>query len=93
MYNAKSREKVNGLLGVPGNREGEVDGGGDDGRTGTSMEIASGESGLSSEIGGLRERRERLERAARLLGGGGGKRKDVGREEGDGKRIAEKEND
>ncbi len=91
MYDDKSPEKVHGLLGLPGKREGDGEGEGDDGRTGTSMELASGESGLSSEVGGLRERRERLERAARLLGSGSRKEKDGGRVEGDEGRGVERE--
>jgi hypothetical protein len=46
----------------------------------SSMEIGSGES----ELGGLRERRERLERAAKLLNWGGKGKEDKGRKEAGG---------
>ena len=50
-------------------------------REGSSMEIGS----AGSELGGLRERRERLERAAKLLSGSGNSKEDGKREvEGEG---------
>lgn len=58
MYDPRGKEAEDGLR-VP---EQEVELGRE-----SSMEIGSGES----ELGGLRERRERLERAAKLLNGSG----------------------
>lgn len=46
----------------------------------SSMEIGSGES----ELGGLRDRRERLERAAKLLNWGGKGKEDKDRKEAGG---------
>jgi hypothetical protein len=58
MYDGREKGDGEGGLRVPG------DGDGDD-RGGSSMEIGS----VESEMNGLKERRERLERAARLLDG------------------------
>lgn len=54
----------------------------EDGRGGSSMEIASGDS---DEVGGLKDKLERLERAKRLLEGKGrGNAGDAGRGNGRG---------
>jgi len=79
MYDGREKGEGDGGLRVPG------DGDGERGRSrgGSSMEICSAES----EMSGFKERRERLERAARLLTGeakkeGGSKKQDDGGDHG-----------
>jgi hypothetical protein len=72
MYDGRERGEGDGGLRVPGDGDGERE----RSRGGSSMEICS----VESEMNGLKERRERLERAARLLNGeakkGGSKKQD-----------------
>jgi hypothetical protein len=61
MYDGREKGEGEGALRVPGDGDGERE----RSRGGSSMEICS----VESEMNGLKERRERLERAARLLNG------------------------
>jgi hypothetical protein len=75
MYDGREKGEGDGGLRVPGDGDGERE----RSRGGSSMEICS----VESEMNGLKERRERLERAARLLNGeprkeGGSKKQDDG---------------
>jgi hypothetical protein len=78
MYDGRERGEGEGGLRVPGDGDGERER-----SRGSSMEICS----VESEMDGLKERRERLERAARLLNGeakkeGGRRKQDDGADHG-----------
>jgi hypothetical protein len=79
MYDGREKGEGDAGLRVPGNGDGERE----RSRGGSSMEICS----VESEMDGLKEKRERLERAARLLNGeakkeGGRRKQDDGGDHG-----------